>query len=200
MQSLEADHISRQGFLNHEQPRATSGFSPFENQSRQTYLIDEGRHPGNSTNFPDISHRDRPSFAPQFEHTPTESNANGYVLAKGSRFAKFFDGKGRDPSATQTKPQTPTGFLSPSPSLGQRQDQSGFNGLHGNHNDPRTMDDLFAMLSNSSQVSRISFDVSVFGQYVSFRLMEEGLSITQSRYQTYPPTFSLIPRDRVTYT
>lgn len=151
VQSPEADHISRQGFLKHEQPRATSGFSPFENQSRQTYLIDEGRHPGNSTNFPDIPHRDRPSFAPQFEHTPTESNANGYVSAKGSRFAKFFDGKGRDPSATQTKPQTPTGFLSPSPSLGQRQDQSGFNGLHGNHNDPRTMDDLFAMLSNSSQ-------------------------------------------------
>ena len=66
--------------------------------------------------------------------TPSGPN---YSSGKGSRFAKFFDSKGGKPMLAS--------LTSPSPTQGHRPDSQA---------DPRTMDDIFAMLQNSaSQVS-----------------------------------------------
>ena len=78
-----------------------------------------------------------------------DANGNGYATPKGSRFAKFFDGKVRD--APPNKAQTPIGFTSPSPNLGQghRFDQGSFGGPLNGAGEQRTMDDIMAMLANS---------------------------------------------------
>lgn len=72
-------------------------------------------------------------------------NGPNYSSGKGSRFAKFFDSKGgREPQMVGGKPMLAS-LTSPSPIQGHRPDSQG---------DPRTMDDIFAMLQNSaSQVS-----------------------------------------------
>jgi len=76
-------------------------------------------------------------------------NGSQYVSGKGSRFLKYFEDKGREGQAGSIrKPQGPVGFQSPSPNLGQRQDQGGFNGIPGGH-DNRAVDELFAMLNTS---------------------------------------------------
>lgn len=78
-----------------------------------------------------------------------DASGNGYAAPKGSRFAKFFDGKGREGPPPKT--QTPIGFTSPSPNLGhgQRFDQAGLGGPSNGVGEQRTMDDIIAMLANS---------------------------------------------------
>ena len=78
---------------------------------------------------------------------------NGFAAPKGSRFAKFFDGKARDTQSQSNKSQVPVGYISPSPNHHQRQEQSNLSNLASNPGDQRTMDDIFAMLNSSSQVS-----------------------------------------------
>ncbi|EMD41793.1 hypothetical protein CERSUDRAFT_110356 [Gelatoporia subvermispora B] len=69
-----------------------------------------------------------------------------YPSAKGSRFVKFFEAKGRDmPTVGPRKPVQGAGFVNPN----TRQDAMGLNTM-GNHGGERTMEDLFAMLQNSS--------------------------------------------------
>jgi len=94
--------------------------------------------------------------------TSPDPSLNGVSGPKGSRFAKFFDGKGRDgvPSSK------PGGFLSPSPNQNHRPEQSSFGGLSVNQGDGRTMDDLFAMLRNSTQAS-VNTLVIFFLSYMS---------------------------------
>jgi zinc finger CCCH domain-containing protein 13 len=79
-----------------------------------------------------------------------------YATGKGSRLAKFFDGKARD-GPTQVPPmgkaQTPIGMQSSSPVSSQRQEASGFNGVIGVNNDNRGMDDAFDVIINPTQVS-----------------------------------------------
>ena len=78
-------------------------------------------------------------------------NGQNYSSGKGSRFAKFFDNKGgREPQMVGGKPML-AGLTSPSPIQGHRPDNRMPTDSQG---DPRTMDDIFAMLQNSAnQVS-----------------------------------------------
>lgn len=75
---------------------------------------------------------------------------SGTAAAKGSRFAKFFDGKSRDSQSTPfTKgPIGATGLSQPIP---QKTDLLTLQPPH--NSDARTMEDIFAMLNNSAQVS-----------------------------------------------
>jgi hypothetical protein len=83
-----------------------------------------------------------------FDLTTPGNQAGSYSSGKGSRFAKFFDNKGRDSSAAMITKST--GRPSPSPLQGHRQD---VNRIHmENQADPRTMEDIFAMLQSSAQV------------------------------------------------
>ena len=76
----------------------------------------------------------------------------GVAAAKGSRFAKFFDGKGREAQASVAS-KGGMGNLGPLPPTGAQKVEIG--GLNPSGNaDARTMEDIFAMLSNSAHVSR----------------------------------------------
>ena len=127
-----------------EPVRPPSGFSPFEEQMRQPYVFDEARE---FQNQPQINHRPSMDFGSQ-----PEQNYNNMAAGKGSRFAKFFDGKSRD-GLPAGKPPGPGVPLSTSPLQNQRSDQANFGGIAPNAGDQRAMDELFAMLSNSSHVS-----------------------------------------------
>ena len=74
--------------------------------------------------------------------------------AKGSRFAKFFDAKNREPQVNVgvRKPSSGAGFVSTSPLPGQGRDPMALNGMPNTPAENRAMEDLFAMLQNSSQV------------------------------------------------
>ena len=77
------------------------------------------------------------------------------AMAKGSRFAKFFDAKHRDVQAGPGMRKGPVGpGLVPTPPLpGQRADNLPIGAMGGvNLGGERTVDDLFAMLQSSSQV------------------------------------------------
>ncbi|KAF9240938.1 hypothetical protein BU15DRAFT_61250 [Melanogaster broomeanus] len=71
-----------------------------------------------------------------------EPMGSGTAAARGSRFAKFFDGKGMIGTMTPSQPNAP-----------QKMDISG---LLPQHTETRTMEDIFAMLSNSAQAQRHS--------------------------------------------
>jgi hypothetical protein len=80
---------------------------------------------------------------------PTSGNVSGgFSSGKGSRFAKFFDNKGKEPQTGAMAKST--GLLSPSPLRDHRQDVNRV--LMENHGDNRTMEDIFAMLQSSAQV------------------------------------------------
>ncbi|KAH9486768.1 hypothetical protein JR316_0000833 [Psilocybe cubensis] len=137
-------------FSKHDSPRPQSGFSPFDDQTRPRYGFDEQREANILVN----THHRIPieqNFSSNV-NSPMETNYNG-LGAKGSRFAKFFDGKGRDGTASG-KPQLQGGFTSPSPNHGQRQDHPNIN--QGNPGDQRAMEELFAMLNNSSQRGNVA--------------------------------------------
>ncbi|KAI9572813.1 hypothetical protein HD554DRAFT_2326246 [Boletus coccyginus] len=79
-----------------------------------------------------------------------EPIGSGVAAAKGSRFAKFFDGKSKD-----GQPASFAKGLTITPGLSQPIPQkTDFPGLHPPHNsEARAMEDIFAMLNNSAQVS-----------------------------------------------
>jgi hypothetical protein len=81
-----------------------------------------------------------------------DTNGLTYAGNRGSRFAKFFDNKAKENALPGLKPQTPTGFLSSSPDPPLGQEQTIYGGVPPPHQE-RTVDELFAMLNNSSQVS-----------------------------------------------
>ena len=79
------------------------------------------------------------------------ANGPNYSSGKGSRFAKFFDNKGgKEPQMVGGK-QMLAGLTSPSPIQGHRPDNRMPSDSRG---DPRTMDDIFAMLQNSANQVR----------------------------------------------
>ncbi|KAH7921806.1 hypothetical protein BV22DRAFT_1095867 [Leucogyrophana mollusca] len=85
--------------------------------------------------------------------TAYDAGGSGVATAKGSRFAKFFDGKGRDTPAAN---KGPGGGLGPSLGHpGSRQELGNFTGMSGNNPDTRAMEDIFAMLSNSAHGQRL---------------------------------------------
>lgn len=99
---------------------------------------------------------------------PFGQNQNNYELAanvmgggagaaKGSRFMKFFDAKNREPQGPVGHRKASggsTGFAAPAPLPGQRHDLMMQNGM-GGPAEGRTMEDIFAMLQNSSQVCQL---------------------------------------------
>ncbi|KAK2461788.1 hypothetical protein APHAL10511_006251 [Amanita phalloides] len=133
-----------------ENSRPLAGFSPFEESSRNSPRED-------IVNTQDVLRRlpkDRPSPNPDSSHLDRNSydvNGGSYPGPRGSRFAKFFDNKAREPAGPLPKPQTPVGLSLPSPHPGQRADQSAHEPPHG---EQRTLEDIFTMLSNSSQGHR----------------------------------------------
>ncbi|KAF8078451.1 hypothetical protein FPV67DRAFT_1663190 [Lyophyllum atratum] len=142
--------------------RLLRGISPFEDPNRSSYGLEDHRDAGNLAISPDAHRRaiaERHTFTPPTEHPPfhdtSSDTGSGYSANRGSRFAKFFDAKGREGAPAISKTHTPVGLMSSSPGPGgQRQDYIGFNGNHGNAPDPRTMDEIYAMLSSSSQDPR----------------------------------------------
>jgi zinc finger CCCH domain-containing protein 13 len=107
------------------------------------------------------------SQSPSFDSAGRERGHGGspFPQQKGSRFAKFFDGKSREqPSVASTEDLGPL-----SHPLLQYQRQYGIGGGDSYTLDAenRTMEDIFAMLQNSSQVSQ---SVQVFTSGASHSL------------------------------
>jgi len=138
--------------------RATRGFSPFEEAREGQVLstLDAFRRgsvipPGDRNAFGHmkLEQIDVPTSGtlPGGHPGPYEQLSSGVAAAKGSRFAKFFDGKGRDPQPGMGKV---SGLSS-----AQRSDIGGYNGIPANNPDARAMEDIFAMLSNSAHVGCI---------------------------------------------
>lgn len=121
----------------HQRPdlsRPGSGFSPFEEAKRTSYTVDDLR----------LS-LDRPAVSLGLDGSTPDNvldTNNPSLNSKGSRFAKFFDGKGKETN-------TPVGKspVAPPPPSSLRQEP--------NHpaNAERSLEDIFAMLSSSAQVS-----------------------------------------------
>ncbi|KAJ7462689.1 hypothetical protein B0H11DRAFT_2053854 [Mycena galericulata] len=128
-----------------------AGFSPFEDQSRMSFGFDEPREQGSfSAGVPEPPRRgDRSSYglvseAGSYADSSVFDPSAAYAAGKGSRMAKFFDSKGRDPQVIHN----PVGFTSSSPNPGQRHD-AGFNPM-----DHRVMDGLLSKLNSSAQIQR----------------------------------------------
>lgn len=110
--------------------------------------------PGSENTSPYLEHGGSPQNFANGPGYDLGGNVMGNTasLAKGSRFAKFFDAKNRE-GQMNVPPRRTQGGMSTSPMPGQRHDPVALNGMGGNLPDSRTMEDLFAMLQNSSQVS-----------------------------------------------
>ncbi|KAG6872877.1 hypothetical protein C0995_005735 [Termitomyces sp. Mi166 len=137
--------------------RPLPGFSPFEDQNRSHGFEDFSSL---ATVSPDPNRRtttERSTFTPPTEHPQfpdpmSPENGNGYPANKGSRFAKFFDSKGREGAPITSK--TPAGLVSSSPGSGSQRPEHGFSTNQGNGPDLRAMDEIYAMLSSSGQAPR----------------------------------------------
>jgi hypothetical protein len=152
--------------VNIESNRPQHGFAPFEDPSRQAIFL-EGARESKGIVQPESIRRPTElnlysEFAPSIHPAPfgtglsqsavdSASGSGAYATSKGSRFAKFFDGKTREAQAA-TKSPSHVGLQSSSPAPSHRHDIGSFNGVSTGNNDNRAMEDIFAMLSNSSQV------------------------------------------------
>jgi hypothetical protein len=132
-------------------PRA-QGFSPFEEQQRR--LGEEHSQFPMLGQFDGQRPLDKQSNSTALANVYDDSIGLAHAGNKGSRFAKFFDNKMKENAPPGLKPQTPTGILSSSPNHPLRQEQEMYGGPPPPHQE-KTVDDLFAMLNNSSQVSFI---------------------------------------------
>ncbi|KAL1705049.1 hypothetical protein EV121DRAFT_270066 [Schizophyllum commune] len=113
-----------------------SAYSPFEDPSRTSYGFEDARRAPNSLEQPmRVPANNSPSFN---ESLSPDGSVPGM---RGSRFAKFFDGKTRDGAAKMQ-----SGGESP---VGLRQEPSPMN-VPGSGPDGRAMDEIFAMLNNSA--------------------------------------------------
>ncbi|KAF9068054.1 hypothetical protein BDP27DRAFT_1403472 [Rhodocollybia butyracea] len=147
-------------------PRTPSGFSPFEEQNREL---------GDS-----LRRGERTSYVAELggtwpDSSPFDSATAGHAAGRGSRFAKFFDGKGKEtPISPPNLPKAPTpvGFVSSSPGPHVRP-ESGFSNMSNpNLEQHRPTDELFAKLNmNSLQGQRTvqgphptSINHALFGQ------------------------------------
>ncbi|KAG0709037.1 hypothetical protein DFH29DRAFT_890248 [Suillus ampliporus] len=143
---------------NSDAVRMTQGFSPFEEAREGLGLSpsDAFRRgsvapPGDRNAFGhmNLEQVDVPINGTLPGHSgPYEQLSSGIAAAKGSRFAKFFDGKGRDSQLGMGK--APMGGPTPA----QRGELVGYNGIPTSNPDVRAMEDIFAMLSNSAHGQR----------------------------------------------
>ncbi|KAG6381329.1 hypothetical protein JVT61DRAFT_5739 [Boletus reticuloceps] len=145
--------------------RPNNGFSPFDEHRDVSALLNvpvpEATHRGSltlavdRTVFPaDHALPAEPGLGGGFSNSHAvqsfEHVGPGIAAAKGSRFAKFFDGKGRDgqPTPFAKGSMGISGMSQPGP---QKSDLPGLHPPH--HSEARAMEDIFAMLNNSAQVS-----------------------------------------------
>ncbi|TFK76940.1 hypothetical protein BDN72DRAFT_830113 [Pluteus cervinus] len=130
--------------------RTTPGFTPFEEAKRQQYLMDDPRLAERAFH----ANGDNAVFLdPSLGY---DAGNAGFAGNKGSRFAKFFvEGKNKESSPPMNKSQPPIGAPPNGPSPIQRHEQAGFRNVSSNSNDPRSMEDIFAMLNNSVQGQRV---------------------------------------------
>jgi hypothetical protein len=105
------------------------------------------------------------SQSPSFDSGSRERGHGGspFPQQKGSRFAKFFDGKSREQPATPSAEDL--GSLTHPLLTYQRQQNVGGGESYTHNTENRTMEDIFAMLQNSTQVSYL---VQVFAQCPMF--------------------------------
>lgn len=135
-----------QGFSPFEEAREGLGLSPLDAFRRASVAPHGDRNAFGHMNLEQV---DVPSSGPLPSHSvPYEQLNSGIAAAKGSRFAKFFDGKGRDSQPGMGK--APVG----GPTSAHRGELSGYNGMPTSNPDARAMEDIFAMLSNSAHGQR----------------------------------------------
>ncbi|KAG1716576.1 hypothetical protein ID866_628 [Astraeus odoratus] len=79
---------------------------------------------------------------------------SGIAAAKGSRFAKFFDGKGRDNQVPPPSKGALGNIGSLPPTAAQKVELGGLN--HSSNADARAMEGIFAMLNNSAHAQRLN--------------------------------------------
>ncbi|THH02910.1 hypothetical protein EW026_g47 [Hermanssonia centrifuga] len=170
--------------------RSARSFSPFGQPSHAAYAADDIHEamrlaqasealrrqpvnqlergsigPGGDSPYIDLG-RASPGFSangPGYDMAGTSMHGGGGSIGKGSRFAKFFDAKNREAQAgpAMRKAMGGPGFISTSPVPGQRPDVMVSNPLNV---DNRAMEDLFAMLQNSSQNHRASPQINQTGR------------------------------------
>jgi zinc finger CCCH domain-containing protein 13 len=109
--------------------------------------------------------------------------------AKGSRFAKFFDAKNREPQISPVSRRTPVqpGLVPTPPLPNQRQDSMVHNGIQ-TAAENRAMEDLFAKLQNSTQV-RCDFS-PMLSIYVDYCLMQNHRASPQLQQTNRVPSGS----------
>lgn len=179
--------------------RANRGFSPFE-EAREGHVmspLDAFRRPSvappgdrNAFGHMNLEQVDVSIGGPLPSHSaPYEQMNSGIAAAKGSRFAKFFDGKGREAQPGMGKP--PMG----GPTTAQRGELSGYNGIPNGNPDARAMEDIFAMLSNSAHVGFFTFYpssalITLLGSEASYttRSVSVRCCTFQSSLQPSPPS------------
>ncbi|KAH7883742.1 hypothetical protein F5I97DRAFT_2065263 [Phlebopus sp. FC_14] len=143
--------------------RPSNGFSPFEERDGSgPTLPSESSTPnflafGNDRNVFAHDNNDQPMIDPglgtgiQSTHSSQyEAVSAGVAAAKGSRFAKFFDNKGKEQSAGLAK----NGAVNLGLNAPQKMDLGGL--LPPNNPDARAMEDIFAMLNNSAHAQRVN--------------------------------------------
>lgn len=123
----------------------TSGIASLDNSDKATFSpFDEQRESPSLGGVPELQRRERPPI-------PSDASWNDPLdpgMVKGSRFAKFFDGKVKEAAPTPKLP--PPSALSP-PIPVSRPEHIGYQ--HQQPPESRTVDDLFAMIT--AQVSLI---------------------------------------------
>lgn len=154
--SLDAVRTA-QSFSPFEEAREGLGLSPLDAYRRGSVVPPGDRHTFGHMKLEQV---DVSSGHPG----PYEQLNPGVAAAKGSRFAKFFDGKGRDSQPGMGK--APVGGPSPA----QRGDLGGYGGIPASNTDARAMEDIFAMLSNSAHVGCSIVHIEVCVSDIGFRL------------------------------
>jgi len=133
---------SLQTFSKNEALRPHGAFSPFDDPNRPSYL-DDSRDHSNQATGPQRQPVDQ--LFPSSTNSQTDANYNS-SLSKGSRLAKFFENKSRDVPAVTSKPLT--SHIPPVSTQRQEMNNLGANPVH-------SVEELMAMLNNSSQVCQV---------------------------------------------
>ncbi|TFK57357.1 hypothetical protein OE88DRAFT_1651036 [Heliocybe sulcata] len=162
------DDLSRPFGSSADQARADVPFGqtvdPFR---RSSVVLDRGQFgqgPELMSAYSDLSGRTTPltqsshglgSSSSLFEQSQSFNGPGGlnHAAAKGSRFAKFFDSKARESQLAGPGKVLPHGAGLPIDHPMQRHEQSA---MLGGGSESRTMDDIFAMLNNSTQGQRVN--------------------------------------------
>ncbi|KXN89870.1 hypothetical protein AN958_04874 [Leucoagaricus sp. SymC.cos] len=159
-------------------------FSPFEEQIRSAGGDDQLAVSGQYDLAQRPSDKSYNLIAPS--NTYDDNNGLAYAGNRGSRFAKFFDSKTKENPPPGLKPQTPTGFISSSPNPPLRQEPVMYGGGPPPNNQERTMEELFAMLNNSSQAQR----ANLLNHPTPHHPLNNGHLLNQANIMNNPPSQS----------